>query len=293
MAILLKCGACSHEWSVPTAKAGLSVHCPDCDAEVNVPKPKRDSSASGEFERIRSGHRPKTDNNIVGRSVLLGGLVLFVGIGALIALRVTGLMGTENLNFDPEEAIARATDSPSDQPSNGEEPSADSTASDTENNAGSDASTATTTETNSVDTDGLSPSQKREKLLLAMKHLVIDVKPLLEDQRGAVADTVSEAVAGAVQRCGIKPADDAASVMSVELLLQGDDEQRRLTMTATLKENESDGAFIIWEHTDGLGVLNERALSTGVVPARLEQNVASFFSELRQKVVDLRLENQS
>ena len=97
MAIDVECQKCAHAWTVPTAKAGRSVYCPECDDSVVVPRPKVEVAEADKPERVRPGYRPRTDHRSKDRTILVGAIVLLLGVLVVVGLRINSVMSDPNL----------------------------------------------------------------------------------------------------------------------------------------------------------------------------------------------------
>ena len=86
MPIPIECLECEYEGYASDTKAGKSIACPDCGEPIFVDKPERKASRQPSVAGRKA--RVQTDHGSTAKIVLLGSVVLLLGVGIMLAIRM-------------------------------------------------------------------------------------------------------------------------------------------------------------------------------------------------------------
>ena len=283
MAIDVECHQCSHVWTVPTAKAGRSVYCPECDESVEVPRPKTERPGAQKPERLPPGYRPRTDTRAKDKALFFGAVVLLGGVLAVVAMRIGGVMSDPNLEFDATP-VTDLTDKLS-----GKSSSDSAKAENSEATGGRDGMTVAADTSDQSSSEAASPvgegvsaadttaDSKRQQQLASLSEIAIDLDNFAPDVRGVISNVVETAATSAMGKCRLTPNDSVEPVMQLGLELKSAADQEELWLTAQLTASPDASPVVLWKRTGPLGTITEQAFQSGIVPPGIDREVATFF----------------
>lgn len=228
----------------------------------------------------------------MAKIVLVGGLALLVGIGAMLAFRFKQVDDAAEMVEGGEVAAGDGTDTSATD--------GDKIPDDTEVHVKpvADSEDKSTSETAAVDTgsdssadDGIPnelDSDRGRKLMASMSTVAIRISEFPQDSRGAVAASVQSGMKDQLDKCRLTfRAGDNEPVMQILLDVRGSGDSAMLWMSAELLAKDTQ-VVKVWARSGSVAPITEQALDSGIVPPNLDRDVANFFRSLRGDFVDAR-----
>ena len=311
MPIPIECLECEYEGSASDTKAGKSIACPDCGEPIFVDKPERKASRQPSVAGRKA--RVQTDHGSTAKIVLLGSVVLLLGVGIMLAIRMYSipqedlvaasnqvLYGNKDspVNDAPQTAIDEAGLSNNQITAAGVSGAGGPVGDDsdklqqTESNsdlelaAGSASAGELDDETESTAVVAISPQQL---LMARMSELVVNVIGFPEDVRGTVRTAIESSTAGAMQSCKLDCVRGSGKpVMQLKLSLADVNGTRMLSVAAELQADMQGIPVKLWERSENLVSLDDKALQNGILLPNLDRSLGTFFTTLRGDLVDAR-----
>lgn len=282
MSIEYTCDGCDFQGRVSPAKAGSVVECPSCGSEVEVGEAKAVS--------VAKARTTSADGNVgtiigIGAGVLVAGLLILFALKSMQAEQGSQEIASTDPIGNETVAVPVLQIPPTDSTTIAPEPDRSAADNSATNSSQSDEPDA--------EPDFSLPAMKAvdpaQILLSQLSNVTLVVERFEKDDRGAVAQAVTAATERALQRCRLTTQESAtAPRLIVALSLDTSTGLQKLKLDASLEGDMQGLPVTVWQRTDSVMPLDDRALASGVIPPALDREVGEFFTSLREKIVAAR-----
>ncbi|MFY9255305.1 MAG: hypothetical protein WAO83_17775 [Fuerstiella sp.] len=302
MSIQIQCFECDYEGVVSDKEAGKTVTCPECDEAIAVPaKGTGGRKAPGSARR---NHRVQKGSGNTAGIFLAGAAVLLVGVLGMLAVRMYSipqedLTAASNAVIYGEGENAGANNGAAEslpalgQPTK-DEGVIDLSKIDVIQQPGSEDEDVTSPVMDSGIDDSSAPASvvsisPQDYLMARMTQLGVNVIPFPEDLRGYVTKAITSSTNAAMESCKLKCVEiPNQPIMQVKLKMVENSGVKGLSVAAELQADMQGIPVKLWERSETLIALDDKALENGILPPDLGRKLNTFFTTLRTDLVSAR-----